>query len=136
MTRFTLIALFGVLASCAGSRTDQQPPDRVVGKYAFQASGSIAKHPWNANAVLLLERDAQYTLDFRFLVDDETEHETGYGTYRVDGDKLFLEPADGTEMDDLDEFTIQGNRLVPKLAWPAKLLAKGLKVNPVFVKAE
>jgi hypothetical protein len=121
MTRFTLIALFGVLASCAGSRTDQQPPDRVVGKYAFQAAGSIAKHPWNANAVLLLERDAQYTLDFRFL---------------VDGDKLFLEPADGTEMDDLDEFTIQGNRLVPKLAWPAKLLAKGLKVNPVFVKAE
>jgi hypothetical protein len=124
------------LAACAGTNADQVPPDHVIGKYAYLGAGSIAKHAWNANAVLILERDAQYTLDLRFHVDDEDEHETSYGTYRVSGDKLILEPADGTEMDGLDEFTIQGNRLVPRFAWPAKLALKGLKVNPVFVKAE
>jgi hypothetical protein len=124
------------LLACAGTRADQVPPEHVIGKYEYAGSGSVAKHAWRANAELILDRDAQYTMDIRFRIADEDEHETGYGTYRVRGDKVILEPADGTEMDDFDEFTIQNNRLVPKLGWPARLALKGLKVNPVFVKAE
>ncbi len=84
----------------------------------------------------MLDADAQYTLDLRIHIDEDDEHETSYTTYSVVGDKLILDSADGSEYDDFDEFTIEGNRLVPKLGWGARLALKGLKLNPVFVKAD
>lgn len=136
MTRTTLMLALLALTGCAATGSDQPPPEHVIGKYAFQDKGTLAKHPWTVNAALVLDRDAQYTLDLRLLVDGDDEHETSYGTYRVDGDKLILDPADDSNYDDFDEFTIEGDRLVPKLHWPARLALKGLKINPVFVKAE
>jgi hypothetical protein len=124
------------LAGCAGTHSEQAPPEHLIGKYAYQGKGTVANVPWAVDAALVLERNAQYTLDLRLNIDDDDEHETGYGSYRVEGDKLILEPADESNYDDFDEFTIEGDRLVPKLGWGAKLALKGLKVDPVFVKAE
>ena len=123
------------LTACAAKRPDL-PPEHVIGKYVFAGKGSVAKHPWDVKADLILERDGQYTLDLRVHIEDEDEHESSYGTYSVDGDRLILEPADNFDHDDLKEWRIEDNRLVPKLGWPARLALKGLKVAPVFVKAE
>lgn len=137
MKQITLAVTVLALAACTGTHTEEAPPpEHMIGKYAYQGKGSLAKHPWTVNAAIVLERDAQYTLDLRVNIDDDDEHETSYGTYRVRENRLILDPADGSDYDDFDEFTIDGNRLVPKLGWGAKLALKGLKVNPVFVKAE
>ena len=136
MKQITLALAVLAMAACADTHTEEAPPEHLIGKYAYQGQGTIAKHPWTVNVALILERDAQYTLDLRVNIDDDDEHETSYGTYRVQDDKLFLDPADGHNYDDFDEFTIEGDRLVPKLGWGARLAFKGLKVNPVFVKAE
>lgn len=130
------LATLLLVAACAGAHNDAAPPSELVGKYTYQDRGTLAKHPWNVNVGLVLDADAQYTLDLRIHIDEDDEHETSYGTYSVVGDKLILDPADGSEYDDFDEFTIEGNRLVPKLGWGARLALKGLKLNPVFVKAD
>lgn len=137
MKQISLALAVLVLTACAGTHADDAPPpEHVIGKYSYQEKGTLAKHPWNVAAALVLERDAQYTLDLRIDIDGDDDHETSYGSYRVDGDRLILDPADGSEYDDLEEFTIQDDRLVPRLGWGAKLVLKGLKVNPVFVKAD
>jgi hypothetical protein len=136
MKRITVALTALALAACAGTHTEEAPPEHLIGKYAYQGKGTLVKHPWTVNAALVLERDAQYTLDLRVHIEDDDEHETSYGTYRVQGDKLILDPADGSSYDDFDEFAIEGDRLVPKLGWGARLAFKGLKVNPVFVKAD
>jgi len=135
MKQICLAAIL-LVAACAGTHTDEPPPKELIGKYTYQDRGTLAKHPWNVNVSLVLDADAQYTLDLRLHIGDDDEHETSYGTYSVAGDKLILDPADGSEYDDFDEFTIDGNRLVPKLGWGARLALKGLKLTPVFVKAE
>ena len=136
MKGITLSIALMLVAACAGTGPDQPPPDYVIGKYTYQDTGKLAKHPWKVNASLVLERDAQYTLELNFNIDNDDEHETSYGTYRVVENKLILDPADGTDYDDFEEFTIEDGRLVPKLGWGARLALKGLKANPVFVKAE
>lgn len=136
MKQFTLALTVLALAACAGTHSDEPPPEHLIGKYDYQGKGTVAKHPWTVHAALVLERDAQYTLDLRFNIDDDDEHESSFGTFRVHENRLILDPADGSDHGDFDEFTIDGNRLVPKLGWGARLALKGLKVNPVFVKAE
>jgi hypothetical protein len=136
MKRITFGIALMLLGGCAAAAPDQPPPDYIVGKYTFQDKGTVAKHPWYVDAVLVLERDAQYTIELNFNIDDDDEHETSYGTYRVQDNQLLLDPADESDSDDFNEFTIAGNRLTPKLGWGARLALKGLKVHPVFVKAE
>ena len=131
----SVILLMGS-AACANTRAEAPPPEHVVGKYVYEGTGSIAKMPWQAKADLLLERDGQYTLDFRLDIDDEKEHETSYGSFYVEGDKLVLDPADGSDHEDLKEFRIGDRRLTPEFGWTAKVAFKGLKVDPVFVKAD
>ncbi len=135
MKRITL-GLALLVAACAAAEPDQPPPDYIVGKYSYQDKGTIARHAWYVDAALVLERDAQYTIELNFNIDNDDEHETSYGTYRVEGTKLLLDPADGHDSDHFNEFTIAGDRLTPKLGWGARLALKGLKVSPVFVKAE
>ena len=134
MKTLALAGLLFTVAACASNRTD--PPEHLLGKYVFEDKGSVRNHPWHVKADLVLERDAQYTLDFRINIKDENENESSYGTFYVDGDKIVLEPADDVDQSDLTEFQIQENRLIPKLGWGARLALKGLKVKPVFVKAE
>ena len=136
MRTITLLAVLLTLAGCAANRPDQPPPEHVVGKYVFNGNGSVAGHPWKLNAHLILERDGQYTLDMQVDVADEKERETSFGTFYVDGDRIVLDPADDMEHDDLREWTLRGDRLSPRLGWPARLALKGLKVEPVFVKSE
>ena len=128
-------ALLLAIAGC-GARHTEPPPEHLIGKYVFEDKGSIRKHPWDVKAALVLERDGQYSLDFQINIHDEKENEAGYGTYYVEGDRLVLDPADNVDQDDLTEFQIQGSRLIPKLGWGARMALKGLKVDPVFVKAE
>ena len=135
--RYSALSLACLLfTGCAAAGNDAPPPEHVIGKYTYQDNGRLAKHPWTVDAALVLERDAQYTLELNFNIDNDDEHEATYGTYRVDGNKLILDPADGSEHDAINEFTIEGDRLTPKLGWGSRLALKGLKVNPVFVKAD
>jgi hypothetical protein len=136
MKRFNVGLCLLLIAACAGTQGDAPPPEHIIGKYAFHEKGTFAKFPWDIGATLILERDAQYTLDLDVDIDGEEEHESHYGTYHVSGDKLVLDPAEGSSHGEFQEFTIAGNRLTPKLGWGARLALKGLKVNPVFVKAE
>lgn len=135
--RSSTFGLLGLLlAGCVAAGNDAAPPEHILGKYTYQDNGRLAKHPWTLDAALVLERDAQYTLELNFNIDNDDEHETTYGTYRVDGNKLILDPADGSEHEAINEFIIEGDRLRPKLGWGSRLALKGLKVNPVFVKAD
>ena len=130
-------ALFAVLvAGCAAAPPDQPPPEHVLGKYTFHETGKLVKHPWILDAVLVLERDAQFTLEVNFNIDNDDEHETFYGSVHVEGDKVILHHADGGDHNEIHEFVMEGNTLKPKLGWGARLALKGLKFDPVFVKAE
>ena len=131
-----LTVLLIVLAGCGTNRPDQPPPERVIGKYKYVGKGSVAKQSWDARAELLLEHDGQYTMDLRLHIGDEDEHESSFGTYYVQGDRLVLEPADDEEHDGFNEYIIRGDSLQPKMGWHTKLGLKALKVQPVFVKAE
>jgi uncharacterized protein YceK len=136
MKRITLSLAIAVLSGCGTAHPDEAPPEHMIGKYTYQDGGSIAKHPWNVDAALVLERDAQYTLELNFKIADEDEHETSYGTFYVDGDKLILDPADESGRHDITEFSIKGDRLTPKLGWGTRVALKGIKAKPVFVKAD
>lgn len=135
MKRFTFCFVLALVSSCAAAGNDQ-PPEHLIGKYTYQDTGRLAKRPWAVDAVLVLERDAQYTLDVNLDVDNDDEHESSYGSYRVKGDRLILDPAHENKDSEAHEFLIDGDRLTPRLGWGARLALKGLKVTPVFVKAD
>ena len=136
MKRFTFCFVLALLSSCAAAGNDQPPPEHLLGKYTYQDTGRLAKRPWAVEAALVLERDAQYTLDVNLNVDNDDEHESSYGSYRVKGDMLILDPAHENKDSEAHEFLIEGDRLTPKLGWGARMALKGLKINPVFVKAD
>ena len=133
---FALI-LLAVAACSVNKGDDTAPPEWVIGTYQYSGNGSIAKKfPWEAKADLVLERDGQYTLGVTVHVDDEkggdTDSDESYGSYRVEGSRLILEPVND---DDQEVFDIRGDRLVPKLGWPTRLALKGFRIaDPVFVK--
>ena len=126
--------------ACGATHNDTAPPDWLIGKYHYVANGTVAKKfPWDAKANLVLDHDGQYTLDFTVHINDDkggdTDSDESYGTYRVKGTKLILEPAN--DDGDVKEMEIQGDRLVPKIGWPARLALKGFRIpDPVFVKSE
>ena len=136
MNRFILCVAAAVFSSCGTAHPDEAPPEHIIGKYTYRDGGSIANHPWKVDAALVLERDAQYTLELHLNIADEDEHETSYGTFYVDGEKLVLDPADESGRHDITEFAIAGNRLTPKLGWSTRVALKGIKASPVFVKAD
>ena len=129
-------ALF--LAACGAGRSDDPPPDWIVGKYHYAESGTVAgKFPWEVKSDLILEKDGQYTLSIMIHLDDEqggdTDTDESYGAYYVEGRKVFLEPA--REQDaSIPEFEVRDGRLIPKMNWATRLAMKGMKVDPVFVK--
>ena len=131
-----------LLTACAaGNNADAPPPEWIVGKYHYSGSGKVAgKFPWEAKSDLVLDHDGQYTLSVSVHISDskggDTDEDESYGSYYVDGDRLILHPADEQGSDE-DAFLIRGNRLVPKIGWPARLAMKGFRVSdPVFVKSE
>lgn len=138
-----LLPLTVLLAACAaGPANDSPPPQWIVGKYHYAGSGVVAKKfPWDAKGDLVLDRDAQYTLSFSVHINDDnggdTDTDESYGSYRVVGDRLILEPANEGDSDDPQELEIRGHTLVPRLPWAARLALKGFHVpNPEFVKSD
>lgn len=135
-----VLPLLMLLGACGATPPDQPPPEWVVGTYRYSGSGSVVKKfPWSAKADLVLDRDGQYTLSVTVHVEDEkggdTDTEEGYGSYYVEGNRVVLQPVD--KDGDVDEFEIQGDRLIPKVGWAARLAMKGFKIpDPVFVKSK
>ena len=131
-----------LVTACGTTHSETAPPEWLIGKYHYTGNGRIAKKfPWDAKADLVLDRDAQYTLNVTVHINDEkggdTDTEDSYGTYRVEGDRLILEPANEDDDGDTEEFEIRGRQLVPKIGWPARLALKGFRIpDPVFVKSE
>ena len=132
-----------LVAGCAAAPGDHPPPpEYVIGTYRYSASGSVAgKFPWDAQSDLVLDRDGQFTLKFTVHIDDkeggDTDSDEEYGSYYVEGDVLTLEPAEGSDGDKPLTFNIIGDRLEPKIRWPARVALKGFRIpDPVFVKAD
>lgn len=132
-----------VLAGCAAAPGDRTPPpDWVVGTYTYTGNGTVVgKFPWDAKSDLVLDKDGQYTMTFTVHIDDDeggdSDTDEDYGSYRVEGTRLILEPVkkdgDGGDL----VLDIRGNRLEPAIPWPARLALKGFKIpDPVFVKAD
>ena len=131
-----------LMGACGVSHPESAPPEWLIGTYQYSGSGRIAKKfPWSAKADLVLDHDGQYTMNVTVHVNDDkggdTDTEESYGTYRVDGNRLFLQPAKEDKDGDVEEFEIRGRQLVPKIGWPARLALKGFRIpDPVFVKSE
>ena len=131
-----------MLAGCAAASDRTPPPESLIGTYHYSGSGTVAgKFPWQAQSDLVLDHDAQYALKVTVHINDEeggdTDSDDDYGSYRVEGNKLILEPAAGDDPGEKFSFQINGNRLEPNLPWPARLALKGFRIpNPVFVKAD
>lgn len=137
-----MLPIIVLLAGCAAKPADGPPPSWIIGKYHYSGSGTVArKFPWQAKSDLVLDRDGQYTLSVSVYIKDEkggdTDTDESYGMYFVDGDKLILQPAHEDDSDQVEQFEIRGDRLVPKIRWPARLALKGFRIpDPVFVKTD
>lgn len=142
MLKKSLPLLLLLTAACGAAQPEEAPPSRLIGNYHYAGNGKIAgRFPWQAKANLVLDHDRQYTLAVTVHVDDDNggdaDTDESYGTYRVVGDRLILEPVNDKDSGDLDVFEIRGQELVPKLGWPVRLALKGFKVpGPVFVKSD
>src|SRR5215216_3430609 len=137
-----IIPLVMVCSACTATDSDVPPPEWLVGQYQYSGNGTFArKFPWQAKADLVLDKDGQYTFTMNVHINDEkggdTDADESYGTYRVDGNRLVLKPADGDESGDTHEFEIRGRRLIPKFGWPTRLAMRGFRIpDPQFVKSE
>jgi hypothetical protein len=103
----------------------------VVGTYVFDANGNpLGKLPWSAHAELELRPDGRYELRVATVINRETEEETSWGRYRVNGDRLILFSAHD---DDAFEFRITPDRLVFDGKWAARLALKAIGVEQMFM---
>lgn len=131
-----------MLAACSASQPETKPPEWLIGTYQYSGNGRIAKKfPWEAQGNLVLDHDGQYTLRVTVHVNDEkggdTDSDESYGTYRVQGSKLVLQPANEDDDGDVEEFEIRGHQLVPRFPWPVRMALKGFRIeDPVFVKSD
>lgn len=136
-----IIPLAILLAACSAAPPDAAPPDWIIGTYQYSGSGTLAgKFPWQAKSNLVLDRDGQYTLAIEVYIKDEkggdTDSDETYGTYYVEGNRLYLRSASEGN-GDVEEFEIRGERLEPRIPWPARIALKGFKIpDPVFVKTK
>src|SRR3954463_9828831 len=137
-----LLVLAIAFAGCnAASPNNAPPPQWLVGKYHYSASGTLVrKFPWDAKMDLVLERDGQYTMSVDVHIDDDnggdTDVDESYGSYYVDGDKVVLQSAKSDD-DDSGELQIRGRKLILKMPWTARMAFKGLHIPaPEFVKTE
>jgi hypothetical protein len=136
-----ILPAVALLLACSSPGYEAPPPDWVVGTYRYSGSGTVAKKfPWKAKADLVLDRDAQYTLSVEVHLDDakggDTDSESSYGSYYVEGNRLVLQPV-ADDGGDNEEFEIRGRTLVPQINWAARLALKGFQIpDPVFVKTD
>jgi hypothetical protein len=104
----------------------------VKGTYAYGGSGTTMTIPWRFDAKLQLDGRGKYTLDFDVEVKDDKDRDTDYGTYRVDGDRLYL---DGDGGGDDHELVIRGDSLIADTGWKGALALRMVGVpKPIFIK--
>jgi hypothetical protein len=83
--------------------------ESVQGTYAFKVDGSLfGKFDWAANVELDLQADGRYELRVKTEADGETDTETSWGRYRLNGDRVRLYSANDGDAHDL---TLNGDRL-------------------------
>ncbi|MFN8570535.1 MAG: hypothetical protein U0132_00685 [Gemmatimonadaceae bacterium] len=107
--------------------------DRSVrGQYVYAGKGSTATIPWKFDAVLKLDGRGRYDLDVTVDVKDDHDQDNDQGSYRVDGDRLFLDPEKHGEK---HELLIRGDSLVADVGWKGSAVLALVGVpKPVFVK--
>jgi hypothetical protein len=104
----------------------------VKGTYAYGGRGSTVSIPWRFDAKLQLDGRGKYALDVDVEVKDDKDRDTDYGTYRVEGDKLYLDD-DGNGDD--HELVIRGDSLIADTGWQSSLALRLVGVpKPIFVK--
>ena len=128
-----LIALLPVAACARDSAFAQTIRESSVrGTYVYAGEGSTASIPWRFNATLDLKRKGQYDLDLRVKVKGDDDHDVDHGSYRVDGDRLYL---DAEKHGESHEFLIRGDSLIASTGWKGSLVLKMVGVpEPIFVK--
>ena len=129
-----ILALASPLVACARDSAFAQTirESALRGNYVYAGEGLTASIPWRFNAVLNLKRKGQYDLDIKVKVKGDDDHDVDHGTYRVDGDHLYLNADKHGES---HEFLIRGDSLIAETGWKGNLLLKMVGVpEPIFVK--
>jgi hypothetical protein len=105
----------------------------VRGTYLYAGKGQTASIPWAFDAKLVFDGRGKYRLDLDVNVKNEPEHETDQGTYRVEGDRVFIRGDNPN--DDEHELRMSGDSLVADLGWKGMTFLRLAGVpKPVFVK--
>lgn len=129
-----VVALAFPLAACTReSAFAQSMRDRAVqGQYVYAGEGSTASIPWRFNAVLDLKGKGRYDLEVRVKVKGDDDRDIDHGTYRLDGEHLYL---DAEKAGESHEFLVRGDSLIAETGWKGSLLLKMVGVpEPIFVK--
>ncbi|MFN8582060.1 MAG: hypothetical protein U0163_13945 [Gemmatimonadaceae bacterium] len=129
-------AIIGVVSITACGRESafaQTLHDRSVkGKYVYAGKGSTASIPWTFDAVLKLDGHGTYDLDVKVNIKDDHDTDTDHGQYRVDGERLVLDPGHGGEH---HELVIRGDSLIADTGWKGDVILRMVGVpKPIFVK--
>ena len=105
----------------------------VHGTYVYAARGSTVSIPWAFDAKLVFDGHGAYVLDLHTNVKGEPDHDTDRGSYRVDGDRIYIR-GDGKH-DSEHELRIAGDSVIADLGWPGSTVLRLAGVpKPVFVK--
>ena len=97
----------------------------VSGAYEFSDAGNVfGKFPWSAHVVLNLKETGRYILDVDLTLNGDHKAETVEGDYRIEGDRIVLVSASGSEDADgrLEDHALrfEHGRLVPDVRRPAR----------------
>lgn len=104
----------------------------VKGQYVYAGKGTTATIPWKFDAVLKLDGRGQYDLEVNVAVKEDRDRDNDHGSYRVEGDRLYLDPQkDG----DKHELLIRGDSLIADVGWKGSAILALVGVpEPIFVK--
>ena len=104
----------------------------VRGQYVYAGEGSTASIPWRFNAVLDLKSDGLYDLDVKVKVKGDDDRSADHGSYRLEGDHLYL---DAEKAGESHRLLVHGDSLIAETGWKGNLLLKMVGVpEPIFVK--
>lgn len=105
----------------------------VKGSYTYAGEGTTASVPWKFDALLKLDGKGRYDLEITVDVKDDHDRDFDHGSYRVDGDRLFLDDDD--KNGDEHALVIRGDSLIADTGWKGNMLLRMIGVpKPVFVK--
>ena len=113
---------------------EQEAPADVAGTYIFDEQGdALGKFPWTAHAELELKEHGRFELRLHTNIGDESEEETSWGRYTMDGDRVVLSSSGDS---DSHELRIDGNRLIFDPSMKQRIALKAVGVTKTYMEKQ